>query len=90
MGGVMRITRALNEGFIAHIDIEAFNGVVSDIRILSATTLEDLTELVQFSPAWDQAWSYAERELSMQPLTPRAARQARADLSSLTNDTPYQ
>jgi len=85
----MRITRTLNEGFVAHIDVELNDGDVSDIRILSAATLEDLTSLVQFSHVWDQAWSEAERHMSLQPPTPRAARQALRDLRSLTYDTPY-
>ena len=86
----MRITRTLNEGFVAHIDIETCEGDVSDIRILSASTLEDLTDLVQFGPAWDQAWAQAERYLSEQAPTPRVARQALSDLRSLTHGTPFQ
>lgn len=87
----MRITATLGEGFNVFIEIEENDGDVSDIKVFSANTGEDVTDLISYSStAWEHAWDMAERHMSLQTPTPRAARQARADLRSLTHDTPFQ
>lgn len=84
------LTAKLNLTFSAIVTAEVdADGEVTDIEVHSASTGENLTTLLEGSPAWDQAWSAAERHMLAQPVTRKARRAMAANVASMCHDTPH-
>lgn len=77
----------LGEGFAVLINIEIDEGDVSDIEVFSKTTGENVTDLIYGGPAWDQAWSIAERRVIY---LPAVQKQIQKTFREQTFDTPYR
>lgn len=84
------LTTKLNLTFSAIVisEVDA-DGEVTDIEVHSASTGENLTTLLEGSPAWDQAWSAAERHMLAQPVSRTARRSMAANTAAMCFDTPY-
>lgn len=86
------IATTLGEGFDARItyDVDA-DGEISDVKVHSALTGQDLTDLLSYTgQLWDQAWSAAERHMLTQPVTRQARRAIAAYVAAMCHDTPYE
>lgn len=77
----------LGEGFAALINIEIDEGDVSDIQVFSKSTGEHITDLIYGGPAWDQAWSIAERRILVLPVVQQ---QIRRTFREQSYDTPFR
>lgn len=85
------IATTLGEGFDARItyDVDE-DGEISDVKVHSALTGQDLTDLLAYTgQLWDQAWNAAERHMLAQPVTKQARRAIAADMAAMCADTPY-
>lgn len=84
-------TATLGEGFSARVEYSVdIDGDISDVKIYSAETGQDLTDLLAYTgQLWDQAWSAAERHMLAQPITRHARRVIAASMASMCHDTPY-
>ena len=85
------IAATLGEGFDARItyDVDE-DGEISDVKVHSALTGQDLTDLLAYTgQLWDQAWDAAERHMLDQPVTRKARRAMAANVASMCHDTPF-
>lgn len=84
-------TATLGEGFATSIEYDVdIDGDISDVKVYSAETGQDLTNLLAYTgQLWDQAWSAAERHMLSQPITRNARRVITASMASMCHDTPF-
>lgn len=84
-------TATLNEGFDVRIEYDVdVDGDVGDVKVYSALTGQDLTDLLAYTgQLWDQAWHAAERHMLAQPVTRKTRRAMAANVASMCHDTPY-
>lgn len=84
-------TATLGEGFAARIEYDVdIDGDISDVKIYSAETGQDLTDLLAYTgQLWDQAWNAAERHMLAQPITRSARRVIAASTAAMCHDTIY-
>ena len=85
------IATTLGEGFDARItyDVDE-DGEVEDVKVFSAETGQDLTDLLAYTgQLWDQAWNAAARHMLDQPVTRKTRRAMAANVASMCHDTPY-
>ena len=84
-------TSTLGEGFAARIEYDVDeDGEVEDVKVFSAETGQDLTDLLAYTgQLWDQAWNAAERHMLAQPITRSARRVIAASTAAMCHDTPY-
>ena len=85
------IATTLGEGFDARItyDVDE-DGEISDVKVHSALTGQDLTDLLAYTgQLWDQAWDAAERHMLAQPVTRKTRRASAANTAAMCHDTPY-
>ena len=83
--------RGASEGFAARIEYDVDeDGEVEDVKVFSAETGQDLTDLLAYTgQIWDQAWNAAERHMLDQPVTRKARRAMAANVASMCHDTPF-
>ena len=88
---MLSTTSTLGEGFSARIEYDVDeDGEVEDVKVFSAETGQDLTDLLAYTgQLWDQAWNAAERQMLAQPITRNARRVIAASMASMCHDTPY-
>lgn len=84
-------TATLGEGFAARIEYDVDeDGEVEDVKVFSAETGQDLTDLLAYTgQLWDQAWNAAERHMLAQPVTRTARRAMAANTAAMCYGTPY-
>lgn len=85
------IATTLGEGFDARITYAVDeDGEISDVKVHSALTGQDLTDLLAYTgQLWDQAWNAAERHMLAQPVTRKARRTIAANTAAMCHDTPF-
>lgn len=85
------IAATLGEGFDARVTYEVDeDGEISDVKVHSALTGQDLTDLLAYTgQPWDQVWNAAERHMLAQPVTRTARRAIAANTAAMCHDTPY-
>ena len=85
------IATTLGEGFAARIEYDVDeDGEISDVKVHSALTGQDLTDLLAYTgQLWDQAWNAAARHMLDQPVTRKTRRAMAANVASMCHDTPY-
>ncbi len=85
------IAATLGEGFDARITYSIDDGEIEDVKVYSAATGQDLTDLLAYTgQLWDQAWSAAERHMLAQPITRNARRASAANTAAMCHDTVYR
>lgn len=87
---MLSTTATLGEGFSARIEYDVDeDGEVEDVKVFSAETGQDLTDLLCGSKPYEQAWDAAERFAASMPPTLATRRAAANDMAAMCSGTPF-